>query len=42
MSCDNLDQSSMNRKFPFDCDWLDSGHKILYLGGGGKRENNNL
>ena len=42
MSRDNLDQSSTNGKFPFDCDWLDRGRKILYLGGDGKREKNNV
>ena len=42
MSCDNLDQSSTVGKFSFECHLLDRGHKILYLGGDGKQEKDNL
>ena len=42
MSHDNLDQSSMDGKFPFECDWLDRGCKILCLGGSGKRGKGSL
>ena len=31
MSCDNLDQSLMNGKFPFECDWLDCMEAKFYI-----------
>ena len=42
MSHDNLDQSSTDVKFPFECDWQDRGCKILCLGGRGKQGKGNL
>ena len=42
MSHDNLNQLLTDGKFPFECDWLDRGCKILYLGGDSKREKHNL
>ena len=35
-------QSSMDGIFLFESDWLDRGCKILYLGGDGKQEKDNL